>query len=219
MAWDNPAAPNVNFNVPNIVVSDITVDDGSPASSALVDNSSQSNGTPVVTKLGTSFSQYLLNALKSVTLWAKRRQLSGARLLDRFLVNRGVTLDNDSSRISYFIGQRNIEIEVSGVENTTDINLGELAGRGVASSGNSPLSFECRPDDDGIFFVIVSPLPDANFPVFMDGFCTRKNFLDNYTAEYDKLGAAPFLNVVLHSLLMAVLIILPILIRMESLVS
>ena len=194
LAWDNPASPNTYSTTPAVSIPDVTAEESSVIADMTVDNSIISeNGTPVVENQGnaiTAFSQYILNALKSVSMWAKRRQLSGARLLDRFLISRGVTLGNDSARISYLLGQRNVEIEVSGVENNTDTNLGELAGRGVASSGNSPLSFSCKPDDDGIFLVLVSPIPDANFPVLLDGFACRKDFLDNYTAEYDKLGAA-----------------------------
>lgn len=193
MAWDNPASPNTYSTTPAVSIPDVTAEESSVVADTIVDNTASQNGTPVVISDGdvfAGFSQYILNALKSVSMWAKRHQLAGARLLDRFLVSRGVTLGNDSARISYLIGQRNIEIEVSGVENTTDTNLGELAGRGVASTGGSPLSFTCKPDDDGIFLVLVSPLPDANFPVFLDGFACRKDFLDNYTAEYDKLGAA-----------------------------
>lgn len=193
LAWDNPATPNVLQNFPNVSISDVT-DPSGDLGSVQVNNTSVDVGTPAVTDSTASgvngFTQYILNALKSVSMWAKRRQLSGARLLDKFLVSRGISLPNDSARISYFLGERNIEIEVSGVENNTDINLGELAGRGIASSGNNPLSFECRPDDDGIFFIIVSPIPDANFPILFDGYSNRRDYLDNYTAEYDKLGSA-----------------------------
>lgn len=194
LAWDNPTTPNVAATSPNVSISDVT-DPSGDLGSVVVTNTFVDNGTPAVTDSSASggvngFTQYILNALKSVSMWAKRRQLSGARLLDSFLVSRGITLPNDSARISYFLGERNIEIEVSGVENNTDTNLGELAGRGIASSGNNPLSFECRPDDDGIFFVIVSPIPDANFPILFDGFSNRRDYLDNYTAEYDKLGSA-----------------------------
>lgn len=193
LAWDNPASPNTYSTTPAVSIPDVTAEESSVAADMTVDNTISQNGTPMVQNEGnaiTAFSQYILNALKSVSMWAKRRQLSGARLLDRFLVSRGITLGNDSARISFLVGQRNIEIEVSGVENNTDTNLGELAGRGIASSGNSPLSFSCKPDDDGIFLVLVSPLPDANFPVLLDGFACRKDYLDNYTAEYDKLGSA-----------------------------
>lgn len=206
LAWDNPTAPNALSSTPRVSIHDITND---TANKQIVSNDSDdpavvspvlgerpTNGTAYVGgsqegKVASGvLTQYVLNALKSVSMWAKRRQLSGARLLDRFLVSRGITLGNDSARISYFIGERNIEIQVSGVENNTDTNLGELAGRGVASSGNEPLSFECRPDDDGIFLVVVSAVPDANFPVLLDGFACRRDNLDNYNAEYDKLGAA-----------------------------
>lgn len=212
LAWDNPVSPNESTVSPAVTIPDITNDasitagplrqivsntpDGvsSPSNPAFI----PSNGTPFVGGSVTSTSanasgvltKYVLDALTAVTLWAKRRQLGGLKLIDRFLASRGVSLSNDSARISSYLGQRNVEIQVSGVENNTDVNLGELAGRGIASSGDSPLSFECRAEDDGIFLVIVSALPDANFPVLLDGFSTRKDFLQNYNAEYDKLGAA-----------------------------
>lgn len=205
IVWDKPTTPNEYSNSPVVNIPDHTINNANNnyqsrvsnqnAGSLNLDNTPHiegvsSNGNAGPDAIPFQITQYVLNALKSLSMWAKRHQLAGARLLDRFLVSRGLTLGNDSARISYFIGQRNIEIEVSGVENNTDTNLGELAGRGVASSGQRPLEFDCRPDDDGIFLVIVSPLPDANFPVLFDGFAARKDFLDNYTAEYDKLGSA-----------------------------
>lgn len=193
LAWDNPASPNTYTTTPGVTIHDVTSEESSVTADTYVANDFSLNGTPVVATDNDSiagFTQFIINALKSLSMWVKRHQLAGARLLDRFLVSRGINLGNDSARISYLLGQRNIEIEVSGVENTTDTNLGELAGRGIASSGNSPLSFTCKPDDDGIFLVLVSPLPDANFPVLLDGFACRKDYLDNYTAEYDKLGSA-----------------------------
>lgn len=206
LAWDNPVSPNVNSTLPSVGIKDITnnstypqivTNDSGQVVSPTATGYKPSNGTPFVGGTGTSSStatgvltKYVVDSLKALSLWMKRRQMSGVRLLDRFLVSRGISLSNDSARISYLVGHRTVEIDVSAVENTTDVNLGELAGRGVASSGKDPLSFECRPDDDGMFFVIVSPLPDANFPVFLDGFANRRDALENYHAEYDKLGAA-----------------------------
>ena len=207
ICWDTPLGPNGGVTAPTVSITDssnnssnpmIVSNDPSAVGNPTNSSAKPSNGTPFVG--GTSgaaqtyatgvLTKFVLDSLTSLSLWAKRKQLTGARLLDRFLVSRGLTLGNDSARISYFVGQRNVEIQVSGVENNSDTNLGELAGRGVASSGDNPLSFECRPDDDGIFFVIVSPIPDSNFPVLLDGFACRQDFLDNYTAEYDKLGSA-----------------------------
>lgn len=191
IAWDSPVGPNNTVSTPpGVSIFDVSTDGNT--SQGFVTNVNQSNGTPTadLSYADGTFSQYLLNALKSLTLWMKRRQLSGFRLLDKFLVSRGISLPNDSARVSYFLGERKVEIEVSGVENNTDVNLGELAGRGIASTGNQPLSFECRPEDDGIFFVIVSPIPDANFPVMFDGFANRVDFMDNFNAEFDKLGSA-----------------------------
>lgn len=184
--WDNPVTPNVNVTEPDVNISDITNDETSQAVAA-VENDSD-NRTPLA--VSGAFSQYILNALKSVSMWAKRHQLSGARLLDRFLVSRGIPIGNDDARISYFMGQRNIEIEVSSIENNSNTNLGELAGKGIASSGNQPLSFKVRPDTDGIFLIIVQALPDANYPIYRDGFVSRVDYMDNYHAEFDKLGAA-----------------------------
>lgn len=203
-AWDNPVTPNVNAGVPSVEINDVTISgNNSGGYTSQVSNSNSNNDDKTPRIIGKNvagaassispvaqLSKYILDVLESVSLWAKRHQLAGARLLDRFLVSRGLTLGNDSAKISYLLGMRNVEIQVSGVENNTDVNLGELAGRGVASTGDSPLSFECKPEDDGIFLVLVSPLPDANFPILTDGFSIRKDYMDNYHAEYDKLAAA-----------------------------
>lgn len=204
--WDNPISPNMSQLEPSVNVHDITNDsayhqvvtnDGQGIVSPYGPGTRPSNGTPFVGGNSTGqanatgvITDYVINALKSVSMWAKRHQLSGARLLDRFLVSRGITIGNDDARISYFMGQRNVEIEVSSVENNTNTNLGELAGKGVASSGKDPISFKIRPESDGIFLVIVSAIPDATFPVYRDGFVSRVDYMDNYHAEFDKLGAA-----------------------------
>lgn len=195
LAWSNPASPNIDFSTPSFNVNDVTDTDHFLDDTVHVNGNN--DGVPYMD--GKGFSKYIVDALKAVSMWMKRRQLSGARLIDRFLVSRGVSLSNDSARISYFLGTRKVEIEVSGVENNTDVNLGELAGRGIASSGDKPISFDCNADDDGIFLIIVSPLPDASFPILFDGFANRQDFNDNYHAEYDKLGAAAVPNRVIRT--------------------
>lgn len=202
-AWDSPTMPNALTLNPEIDIKDPTFTAGDTYSAGNDQNNIYvTNGevshTPIAT--GTventsgynvlGFTQYIVEALKSVSMWCKRHQFTGARLIDRFLVSRGISLSDDSARQSYFLGQINYEIEVSGVENNTDTNLGELAGRGVSSSGSKPLSFDCKADDDGIFLVIVSAVPDADFPVYLDGFSCREDYMDNYNAEFDKLGSA-----------------------------
>lgn len=203
--WDNPIAPNVRSSVP----SDVYITDPTNNASGGVlgvftgvapepiqASQKPRNGTPFVggTQANGNYSvtgvltQYVVDALKSVSMWMKRKQLAGARLIDRFLVSRGIPLQTAENDMSYFMGQRNVEIDVKGVENNSDTNLGELAGRGLASSGDEPLSFKVRADYDGAFFVIVHAVPDASFPVAVDGFTMRQDYLDNYTAEFDKLG-------------------------------
>lgn len=207
LAFDRPSTPNVNSASPVIGLRDVS---NNADQTLVVTNSSSNISTPNATDVnptnGTPFlggsksssstvssplgvvTQYILDTLQAVSLWAKRHQLAGAKVLDRFLASRGVELPNDSARVCYYLGMRSIEINVSGVENNTDVNLGELAGRGTASTGNEPLSFDCKPDDDGIFLVVVSAVPDCNFPISLDGFAVRKDSYDNYIPEFDKLG-------------------------------
>lgn len=223
LAWDNPVSPNVNSSSPSVAIKDVTnssnypmvvtndsgsselgtpnVGDVKPGNGTPFVGGTKSHGSTMVSSASGVLTKYVLDSLTSLSLWMKRRQIAGARLIERFLASRGVTLSNDSARISYFLGQRNVEIEVSGVENNTDTNLGELAGRGIASTGQEPLSFDCSAEDDGILLVIVSPVPDSNFPILLDGFATRKDFMDNYHAEFDKLGCAAVPSRVVQSTL------------------
>lgn len=185
--WDNPVTPNVLTTVPDLQIYDITNDDITFLRE-VVDNTSD-NKTPIVPNVvDGGFSQYIINALKSVSMWMKRKQLAGARLIDRFLVSRGIALSTAENDMSFFMGQRNVEIDVRGVENNSNDNLGELAGRGAASTDKEPLSFKIRADYDGCFLIICHAVPDASFPVPVDGFTLRQNALHTYTAEYDKLG-------------------------------
>lgn len=202
-AWDNPTSPNVFTTNPTVVIPDIT-DSGNDLGENQVTNTEVSIGTPSLVGVSNAiggFTQYAIDSLRALSAWTKRHQFAGARLIDRFLVSRGIPVGNDSARISYFMGQRNIEIVTSGVENNSDTNLGELAGRAIASTGNDPLNFKVRAEDDGIFLVIVSAIPDANFPIYFDGFSAREDVMDNYHAEYDKLGSAAIpARVVYHTL-------------------
>lgn len=185
--WDNPVTPNVLNTVPQSVILDVTNDNSSD--DILEVNNNSDNRTPLVaTYGGAGFSQFVINALKSMSMWMKRKQLSGARLIDRFLVSRGIALNVAENDMSFFMGQRNVEIDVRGVENNSDTNLGELAGRGAASSGDEPLKFKVRADYDGCFLIICHAVPDASFPISVDGFTLRQNAMHNYTSEYDKLG-------------------------------
>lgn len=183
--WDNPVTPNVLNTVPSVDIPDSS-SDGSVFEDYIANDGD--NKTPYMYYSTGGFSQFIVNALKSVSMWMKRKQLSGARLIDRFLVSRGIALNTAENDMSFFMGQRNVEIDVRGVENNSDTNLGELAGRGAASSGNEPLSFKVRADYDGCFLIICHAVPDASFPIAVDGFTLRQNALHNYTAEYDKLG-------------------------------
>lgn len=192
--WDNPVSPNVLNSVPDVSFSDPTLNsNGGSVDTPFGVETESNNKTPaalasVEDDNTVGFTQYVINALKSLSMWMKRKQFSGARLIDRYLVSRGIPISRAENDMSYFMGQRNIEIEVSGVENNTDSNLGELAGRAVASSKNEPLSFKIRAEEDGIFLIICHALPDSSFPVYLDGFTQRVDATQFYNGEFDKLG-------------------------------
>lgn len=183
--FDNPVGVNSGLSVPTMQIDDIT----NPDDANSVDNDFVSIGTPVTTfDDNFSISKYLLDGLKSMTLLVKRLQLAGGRLLDRLAVQFGIKYSNDDVRKSYRIGFKYVEINVDAVENNSNTNLGELAGKGVAAV-QTPIDFgEYVAPDDGIMIVLCSVIPDADLPIVVDPFVLAVNRDEFYTPEYDKLG-------------------------------
>ena len=175
-AWDNPVSPN-NGLFSNFLIPDITVtgnNNGNYRSWVWNDSNSNSYSTPIVSgnTSGTSpahshpvyqFSQYADDALKALTDYMKRHQLTGARTIDRYLADFGINLPADKLQRSTYLGMSSMDIQVGDVMSNADTagandpsNLGDYAGQGFIKGGKT---FEYQASEFGLFVICASILP------------------------------------------------------------
>lgn len=209
--WDTPSGPNSGAITP-ISIKDQTYgavpswndseapvitndkvhspDDGnstSPNNGAFISNPSDYSGG--VDGFMGRITQFGLQALTSIANFMRRNQLVGSRLIDMYLAKHGIKLDNIDSKQSFVLGDEFVEINVSSIENNSDVHLGELAGKGVANTDpNKPMEFSCDANHDGVFIIYCSIEPDSDMPVYNDAYNSRIFTNDFYHGEFDKLG-------------------------------
>lgn len=184
-AFDHPVAGNVTD--PGF----ITLNDVSGSDTQVVAGDAANNGTPTAI-LGKvpEITQYVLDSLQSVNNYVKRHQLAGASLINRFYADRGIKLPSILSERSLLMGEDSRNLRVGDVENNSDSNLGELAGKGVVSdANNSPIHVEETFSDDGTLFVVLVAVPDAPYIMYNHPDVFAVHSEDVYHAEFDKLGA------------------------------
>lgn len=189
-AWDSPMAPNAGNQLP-LSISDIT-DSGNTSVRMTADytpymsqNDPDNNGADI----GTAF---IHQALKAMTDFVKRHQLTSAIASERFLAEYGIQLDSASSNRSIFISTHSQDVNFDAVYSTADTagadeasNLGDYSGRGV-SQGNDEIDFTA--DEFGIFISIASILPMAGYYQTFDRNNLHVTPSDFFINEYDNLG-------------------------------
>lgn len=207
-AWDRPIAPGYNgdsqLGYSPITLQDHTTNDYSSSVVSTTDIIADENskGTPYIishqNQEGTlsprhMLSQFALDALKDLTDYMKRHQLSGYRPLDRFLARWGVKLESEKLYRSVYCGKYDCPVQIADIMATTEGDnqqLGEYAGRGIASFSNK--SFEYKTDEFG-YFVILNEITSRT-PIVQGRkkfiFHGTENRLQFYTPEFDNLSAA-----------------------------
>lgn len=190
-AWDNPVAPNSSA-FSSVVVDDATIPEGANITTL-------SNGTPVV-DLDSSdsyrFSQFAIDALKSVSDYMRRHQIAGARVLDRYLSRWGVRLPDAALDRSVFIGESIRKIDFGDVTATTDsFNeeagtgsvLGGYAGKGIGDNiGNNFVHYST--EEYGMLVIVSTIVPKTSYYQGMDRCTFHTSRFDFYTPEFDNLG-------------------------------
>lgn len=154
-------------------------------------NTGSSSGSPIldIQSAGSGFTQYALDALKSLTDFVKRHQLVGSRALDRFYARFGKSLSAEKLNRSVYIGADNIPLQFGDVfstANTDSARLGDYAGKGLAYGGNE--KFEYNTDEYGMFIIVNSIVPKVNYYGGQDRVTLHVNPLDFWTPEFDQLG-------------------------------
>lgn len=195
-AWDNPVGPT-NGSFSAITIEDITLPTGIPNSEV---NLSVNTGTPTIRQGSTNgtvanLSQYSLMALQSLNDYVKRKQISGARVFDRYLAEFGVTLQSEALKRSIYIADYVQPVNVGDVTSTSDtINpdtgtgapLGSYAGKGI-SSGNG-FSFNFETVEYGEVIIITTIIPRTGYYQGQDKTTMMQTRTDFWLPEFDSLG-------------------------------
>lgn len=214
-AWDNPVGPNniaSGLSERNIVISDITnnsnnlqlvTNDSNSVASPSSAVNKPSNGTPFIGGSAYDVSaatgvltQYTLDALKSLTDYTKRHQLSGVRSLDRYLSELGINLTAEIMARSMYLGSQESDLEFYDVFSHADTanaggaRLGEYAGKGAGFSGFKEFDFEGG-QEFGMFIIVNTVIPQIGYYQGSHRETLHVNALDFYHADFDHMAVQP----------------------------
>lgn len=212
-AWDNPVGPNniaSGLSERKITINDITNDNNNnlavsnDSDIAYPTNNKPSNGTPFVgsNNAGNTalpfgvLTQYTLDALKSLTDYTKRHQLSGVRSLDRYLSELGINLTAEIMARSMYLGSQEFDLEFYDVfshadtENQGGSPLGAYAGKGNAYGSNHVFDFD-NGQEFGMFIVVNSIIPEIGYYQGSHRETLHVNALDFYHADFDHMAVQP----------------------------
>lgn len=198
-AWDNPVGPNGDNLENNIKILDNTYPP--TGSTSIGTNSVQTsptgtNNTPNIHTEGDTaavspISQFMLNALHSVTDFVTRHKMVGSRALDRYMAENGIALESAKLDRSVYLGKARGEFNIADVTQTTptegtqDIGLGNYAGK-MIGSGNG--SFQYTSDEYG-YIIVTTYIEPKN--MYVDGrprMLQHLTKLDFFNGDFDNLG-------------------------------
>ena len=190
-SWDNPNAPNnglaSSFNIPDI--NDTVANDRT--SSVVYENAPYNSAPYLKDERGQALnkiSQFALNALHKLSDYMKRHQLSGSRVIDRYLSRFGVALSADKLTRSYKLYEKVDNLQFGDVTSTADTDgaqLGSFAGKGV---GFNQGSFDFSTDEYGLIVVVSTIVPVTKYYQGVDRHIKHITPLDFWTPEFDGLG-------------------------------
>lgn len=201
-AWENPVNPNTGAyssmafrditNAPNNQGNNATyvVTSTTSTSSNGADNAPQlqGNSSPTIGANLQKFSQYALDALRSLTDYLKRHQLVGARALDRYLARFGVNLPAERLNRSNYIGYHSQTIHFGDVTSTADTsgaNLGDYAGKGISADS---CNFQFSATEYGQLVIISTIVPIVGYYQGQNRNTMHLTKGDFWTPEFDNLG-------------------------------
>ena len=207
--WDKPTSPNDSNVERTLNIPDITND--SSNSHLIVSNSNTSvsspstgllpsNGTPYVGGSGAEtnvalgvMTQYVQDALKSLTDFTKRHQLSGVRVIDRYLAELGINLSSEILNRSMYIGSQEFEMEFYDVYSHADtvsqggVSLGSYAGKGNGYSGSKTFSFE-NGQEFGMIIIVNTIVPVVGYYQGQERETMHVYATDFYHGDFDHMA-------------------------------
>lgn len=199
--WDNPTGPNSNTGSTNFQLVDPTLTPNSGLNPIVIqDNngtpwSSNDNPNPTNQFFSVRWDQWIDSSIKALTQYVKRHQLAGARALDRYLLQYGVSLDADKLKRCVYLGEDSFPFEIGDVMSTADTSgaggsgasLGAYAGKGIAYSAGGSFDFDSA-GEYGFLFVFETIIPDVAYVQGWDRNVMCKYKLDFLNGEFDALG-------------------------------
>lgn len=181
----------VNPNGPNgtLVSSTLTVpNNNSTAKSVTVDSSK--NDAVIQLNSGGFLNQFALDTLKHVADYLKRHQLVGSKIIDRYLTQFGIKLDNNSINRSTYLGKSVCPIQIGDVMSTADTDgsvLGNYAGRGLGYDKTG--SFDISDIKEfGMVIVISQIVPKIGYVQGINRNILHLEPNDFFTPEFDGQG-------------------------------
>lgn len=190
-AWDNPVGPT-NGSMSQIYINDIdsttktNVIGGYDSLNQAVQIQSQVQGSTGSQRI--NFSQYTLDALKSLNDYCKRKQIAGARVFDRYLAEYGVTLESEALKRSVYLTDyiQPVNIgDVTSTANTEGARLGDYAGKGISDGDGS---FEFTTYEHGELIIISTIIPHTSYYQGQDRSTYAQTRMDFFIPEFDSMG-------------------------------
>lgn len=203
-AWDRPVAPNMDTQVSNYSIPDISNNvTNSQYKNQVVSNYSgnaatdPNNGTPYIKSAGSqlqvsNLTQYALLSLQKLTSFLRRNQLAGYRTLDRFLLRYGVKLESEKLKRSVFVNMQKVPINISTVMSNTDTyqqggqSLGDYAGVAFGKGGSG---YSWQSDEFGILIDCAYIMPYVKYFEGVQPHTMQLSRLQFFQPEFDGLGA------------------------------
>ena len=217
-AWQTPDGPNVGTS--NVVINDFVINNGSTNQNyrSAVRNSSMGGSNHIGDELGTptifgeavtngtvsnrqavpyNLSMYILDSLRALTNDSRRAQLSGNKVVDRYLAQYGIKLDDDRSNRCYYIGGYSYDADIMDIMSTADTSqaaLGDYAGKGIAySDAHRSFHFESG-QEHGIILVVSSVVPEVGYVQGVDRENLQLTRFEFFNGDFDNLGSQPQLR-------------------------
>lgn len=188
-AFDNPVAPtNGAFSSYSLV--DISLD--GPSTSV----TTNSIGTPLITPTSDDvpISSYSLEMLNSLSRFMRRHAISGARSLDRWLADYGLSIRADKLGRSIYLGSDKGFIQFGQTNATTAAQLdgvnqplGDYSGNGDGRFAGNKHEFSSA-EDFGMLFCMSSFIPSGGIVQGIRRHILHLNRLDFHNGEFDGKG-------------------------------
>lgn len=180
-AWDNPNSPNDGLSS-NMEFIDIT-------GYGSVKNFEGPTQQITPTYQNGGITEYGLTALKALSDYMKRNQISGSRAMDRYYSRFGMKLTSEQLNRSVLINTYSQPLkfgDVTSTAETTGASLGSYAGKGISYGTNS---YEVDTNKEmGMFIVISSVIPHLDYYQGAQRYTQHLSKTDFYTPEFDALG-------------------------------